>query len=132
MTAVAKALNEEWKGQGTTVFALTDYYEQGRVTYRAWMEAAFDYDDTLIGSHAGISDTSQMLHVYPAGIRKDRIMPWGGPADSGVTGDPMKSTAEIGRMGINFKVNSGIAQYRALKNPPPARGGGRATPGGAR
>ncbi len=131
MVAVAKTLNEEWKGQGTTVFALTDYYEQGRVTYRAWMEAMFDYDDTTVGAHAGISDTSQMLHVYPAGIRKDRIMPWGGPADSGVTGDPMKSTADIGRMGINFKVNAGIGQYRLIKNPP-QRGGGRATPGGGR
>ena len=129
MVAVAKALNEEWKGQGVTVFALTAYYEQGRVTYRAWMDAAFDYGDTIVGSHAGISDTSQMLHVYPAGIRKDRIMPWGGPADSGVTGDPMKSTAEIGRMGINFKVNAGIEQYRLIKNPPPQRGGGRPTPG---
>jgi hypothetical protein len=70
-----------------------------------------------------------MLHVYPAGIRKDRIMPWGGPADSGVTGDPTKSTAEIGRMGILFKVNAGIGQYRLIKNPPQPRGGGRPTPG---
>ncbi len=117
MVAVAKALNEEWKGSGTTVFALTDYYEMGRVTYRAWMEAAFDYDDTIVGSHAGISDTSQMLHVYPTGIRKDRLMPWGGPADSGVTGDPMKATADIGRMGITFKVNAGIGQYPADQEP---------------
>ena len=49
------------------VFALTDYYEGGREHYRAWMLAAFGYDDTMVGSHAGISDTSQMLHVYPAG-----------------------------------------------------------------
>ena len=27
------------------VFALTDYYEGGREHYRAWMEAAFGYDD---------------------------------------------------------------------------------------
>jgi creatinine amidohydrolase/Fe(II)-dependent formamide hydrolase-like protein len=129
MVAVAKTLNEEWKGSGTTVFALTDYYEQGRLNYRAWMEAAFGYDDTITGSHAGVTDTSQVLHVHPAGIRKDRLMPWGGPADSGVTGDPMKATADIGRMGIRFKVNAGIGQYRLIKNPPPQRGGGRATPG---
>ena len=45
------------------MFALTDYYEGGREHYRAWMEAAFGYNDDIIGSHAGISDTSQMLHV---------------------------------------------------------------------
>ena len=55
------------------MFALTDYYEQGRVHYRAWLEAAFGYDDATVGAHAGISDTSQMLYVHPAGIRKDRI-----------------------------------------------------------
>ncbi len=123
MTNVANKLNEEWKGSGTRVYALTDYYEEGRVHYRAWMQAAFGFEDDVVGSHAGISDTSQMLHVRPAGIRKDRIWPWGGPKDSGVSGDPAKSTAEIGRMGIEFKVNAGISQYKTLKNPPAARGG---------
>jgi creatinine amidohydrolase/Fe(II)-dependent formamide hydrolase-like protein len=128
MIAVANALNEEWKTAGTKVYALTAYYEEGRQYYRAWMEAAFGYDDSIIGSHAGISDTAQMLHVNPAGIRKSQLMPWGGPKDSGVSGDPMKATAEIGRMGITFKVNAAINQYKLLKNPPPPRGG-RTRPG---
>jgi creatinine amidohydrolase/Fe(II)-dependent formamide hydrolase-like protein len=118
MTAVATALTEEWKDVGARVYALTDYYAVGRDHYRAWMLAAFGYDDAIVGSHAGISDTSQMLHVHPAGIRRDRIVPWGGAKDSGVTGDPARATAEIGRMGIEFKVNAGLNQYRALKNPP--------------
>ena len=47
------------------------------------------------------------------------------------SGDPAKATAEIGKMGIEFKVNAGINQYKLLKNPPPQRGGGRARlPGG--
>ena len=121
MTAVATKLNEEWKGSGATVYALTGYYEEGRVHYRAWMEAAFGYDETIIGSHAGISDTAQMLHVHPAGIRRDRLRPWGGPADSGVSGDPMKATEAIGKMGIEFKVNAAINQYKLLKNPPQGR-----------
>jgi creatinine amidohydrolase len=124
MRAVAEKLNEEWKATGTRVFALTDYYEGGREHYRAWMLAAFGYDDDIVGSHAGISDTSQMLHVHPAGIRKDRIMPWGGPRDAGVSGDPTRATAEIGRMGIEFKVNAAIGQYRLIKNPPRRRGPG--------
>jgi creatinine amidohydrolase/Fe(II)-dependent formamide hydrolase-like protein len=122
LTNVAKALNEEWKGSGVTVFALTDYYEQSRLHYRAWLQAAFGYDDETAGSHAGITDTSQMLFIRPAGIRKDQIKPWGGPRDSGVSGDPTKATAEIGKMGIEFKMNAGLNQYKALKNPP-ARGG---------
>ncbi len=118
MTAVANKLNEEWKGSPTRVFALTDYYEAGRVYYRAWLEAAYGYDEDTVGSHAGISDTSQMLFIRPSGVRKDQIKPWGGPHDSGVSGDPAKSTAEIGKMGVEFKVNAGINQYKLLKNPP--------------
>jgi len=123
MVAMAEKLNAEWKDGGPRVYALTAYYNEGRQHYRAWMEAAFGYGDDIIGSHAGISDTAQMLHVYPAGIRRNMLMPWGGPKDSGVSGDPMKATAEIGRMGIEFKVNAAIAQYRLLKDPPPQRGG---------
>jgi creatinine amidohydrolase len=118
MTAVAKKLNEEWKDAGTKVYALTDYYETGREHYRAWLEAAYGYDEDTVGSHAGISDTSQMLFVRPTGVRKDQIKPWGGPQDSGVSGDPAKATAEIGKMGIEFKVNAAIAQYKQTKNPP--------------
>ena len=90
------------------------------------MLAAFGYEDDTIGSHAGISDTAQMLFVRPAGIRKDQIKPWGGPQDSGVSGDPTKATADIGKMGIEFKVNAAIGQYRLIKTPPRQRGG---TPG---
>ena len=77
MTAVANKLNEEWKGSETKVFALTDYYEASRVYYRAWLQAAYGYDEDTVGSHAGISDTSQMLFIRPAGIRKEMVKPWG-------------------------------------------------------
>ena len=120
--AVADKLNEEWKGQNVKVFGLTDYYEASRVYYRAWLQAQFGYDEETAGSHAGITDTSQMMFIYPSGVRKDQIKPWGGPADSGVSGDPAKATADIGKMGVEFKVNAAINQYKALKNPPRGRG----------
>jgi len=34
----------------------------------------------------------------------------------------MKATAEIGRMGIEFKVNAAIGQFNLLTNPPQRRG----------
>ncbi len=132
MTAVATTLTEEWKAENIRVLALTDYYETGREHYRAWMLAQFGYTDAIIGSHAGISDTSQMLHVRPDGVRKAQLTPWGGPTDSGVSGDPTKATAEIGRLGIEFKVNAAIAQYRAAIAPPRAGRGGGAPPRGPR
>jgi creatinine amidohydrolase/Fe(II)-dependent formamide hydrolase-like protein len=125
LRATAEALNADWQGTEYRAFALTDYYERGREHYRAWLLASFGYDDQTIGSHAGISDTSQLLFVRPEGIRRDRIQPWGGAADSGVSGDPTKATVEIGRLGIEFKVNAAIAQYRQLRNPAGGRGRGR-------
>jgi creatinine amidohydrolase/Fe(II)-dependent formamide hydrolase-like protein len=121
LTNVAAKLNEEWKGTEYRAYGLTDYYGTGREHYRAWLLAAYGYTDQIIGSHAGISDTSQLLFVRPAAVRKDQIKPWGGPKDSGVSGDPTKATAEIGKMGIEFKVNAAIAQFNQLKNP--GRGG---------
>jgi creatinine amidohydrolase/Fe(II)-dependent formamide hydrolase-like protein len=125
LTSVAEKLNKEWEGGDTKVFALTDYYEASRVYYRAWLQAAFGYDEETAGSHAGITDTSQMLFIRPSGIRKDQIKPWGGPQDSGVSGDPARATADIGKMGVEFKVNAGINQYKLLKNPPARGRGGR-------
>ena len=115
MTAVAKTLNAEWAGQGVQVFALTDYYEQGRVDYRDWLLKEHKYDDATVGSHAGISDTAQLLYVKPDAVRKDQIKPWGGPADSGVSGDPTKATAAIGQKGVEFKIEAGLRQYRKEK-----------------
>lgn len=122
ITETAAKLNKEWEGTNVRVFPITDYYYRGREDYRAWLLAQFGYDDEMVGSHAGISDTSQVLYVHPQGIRRSKIAPRGGGPDSGVTGDPTKATAEIGRMGIEFKVNAGIRQYRTLKNPPARRG----------
>ena len=61
LTNVANKLNEEWKDTGVKVFALTDYYNASRIYYRAWLQAAFGDDEETAGSHAGITDTSQML-----------------------------------------------------------------------
>jgi creatinine amidohydrolase/Fe(II)-dependent formamide hydrolase-like protein len=128
MRSVAATLNAEWADIDSRVFSLNDYYETGSEHYRAWMLAAFGYDRTIVGGHAGISDTSQMLFVHPEGIRTDRIMPWGGPSDSGVSGDPTRATAEIGKMGLEFKINAGLAQYREERDPGRGGRGGRGGP----
>ncbi|MBW3533985.1 MAG: creatininase family protein [Gemmatimonadetes bacterium] len=115
MQAVADRLNREWAGTGTTVYALTDYYRKGQEHTRAWLMARHGYTPEEIGSHAGIMDTSQVLYVYPEGIRMEKAAPFGGFEDSGVRGDPTKATADIGRMGVRFKVNAGLEQYRELR-----------------
>jgi creatinine amidohydrolase/Fe(II)-dependent formamide hydrolase-like protein len=118
LTDVANKLNAEWKGSGVRVFALTDYYQKSRVELRAWLLEKFGYDAATAGSHAGITDTSQLLYIFPQGIRTDKLMPSGGGPDSGVNGDPTKATAEIGKQAVEFKVTAAIAQFNALKRTP--------------
>jgi creatinine amidohydrolase/Fe(II)-dependent formamide hydrolase-like protein len=115
LTAVATALNTEWSGSGTRVYALTDYYQKGRVQLRDYLLKTYGWDAQTVGSHAGTSDTSQLLYVFPQGIRRDKLAPGGGSPDSGVNGDPTKASAEIGKVAVDLKVNAAIDQYRALK-----------------
>jgi creatinine amidohydrolase/Fe(II)-dependent formamide hydrolase-like protein len=115
MTNVANRLNEEWKGSGVRVFALNDYYTKARADLRAWLTAEYGYTEQQIGSHAGITDTSQLMYLFPQGVRLEKRQPGGGGPQSGVSGDPTKATVEIGKKAIDFKVNAGVAQYKALK-----------------
>ena len=117
--AVTEKLNAEWAGSGTTVYGLTDYYQRGQEYSRVWLQAFYGYDMGTIGTHAGITDTSAMMYVFPDGIRRDQIR----SEAEGQSGDPTKARADIGRMVVNFKVLAALAQYEAFKSPP--RAGGR-------
>ena len=69
-----------------------------------------------IGSHAGMVDTSELLFVNPALVRKERLAPSGGSADSGVNGDPTKATAELGKQLVQIKIDNALAQIRAASS----------------
>lgn len=123
MQAVADKLNEEWAGGEARVFALTDYYRMGQQYSRMWLQAEYGYDMETIGSHAGITDTSAVMYVFPDGVRNELRMPRGGSPDAGVTGDPTLATPEIGQMVVEFKILAALDQYRELTAPPRTRGG---------
>lgn len=118
LTNVAKALNAEWAGTGVRVYALTDYYQKARLAIRDYLQKTFGWDAATVGSHAGTSDTSQLLYVFGDGIRMDKLMPNGGSPDSGVNGDPTKASAAIGKIAIDQKVGLAIEQYKTLKSTP--------------
>jgi creatinine amidohydrolase len=115
MKAVADSLNREWAGSGVRVYALLDYYVKGRTQAREWLQKTYGWDPKVVGSHAGTSDTSQLLYVHAAGIRMNKLMPNGGSPDAGVNGDPTKASAEIGKKIVELKVDLAVAQYREMK-----------------
>jgi creatinine amidohydrolase/Fe(II)-dependent formamide hydrolase-like protein len=109
MKEVAEALNAEWRGGPVRVHFVPDYYSDNG--YRDWLVSQGETPET-IGTHAGISDTSQLLAVAPQHIRKDKLAK--GVEGSGVTGDPTRASAERGEKGIELKVEAALAQIRKL------------------
>jgi len=109
---VAALLSEEWAGEGVTVLHVGDYYAaNGQID---WLKAEGESEAT-IGHHAGIRDSSELMAIYPAGIRADRLQHNGGRASeaTGVSGDPRRATAERGQALLVLKVDAAVRQIRA-------------------
>jgi creatinine amidohydrolase/Fe(II)-dependent formamide hydrolase-like protein len=111
MKEVALALNEEWKGGKTRVHYVSEYYYDNG--FSEWLKSQGESEKS-IGTHAGISDTSQLLAIAPEHIRKEKLAPNGGFEGSGVTGDPTKASVERGKQGLELKVETAVARIQKL------------------
>jgi creatinine amidohydrolase/Fe(II)-dependent formamide hydrolase-like protein len=113
MNAVTQKLNAEWAGTGFRVHHITDYYGKSGDDATAYITQEKGIAQSEIGSHAGISDTSQLMFVNPLYIRSDKLAPLGGFEGSGVSGNPALATPEIGERLLRFKIDNAVAQIRA-------------------
>lgn len=105
MDAVAQRLNREWSGRATRVFAVHEYYRAATVEFALILgKQGFAADE--IGTHAGLADTSLMLALDPRYVRRDRLA---GTRGQGVTGDPARASAELGRLGVDAIVERTVA-----------------------
>lgn len=82
------------------VVTLTGYYADNGQTAVLKQQG---FTDTQIGQHAGMLDTSELLAVYPAGVRVDALK---NSANPGGSGTPGLSTAELGRVLLQLKVDA--------------------------
>jgi creatinine amidohydrolase len=110
---VARALNKEWAGTGVRVHFVPEYYSGSGEAFRAWLESQGEKPDD-IGTHAGITDTSQLLAVDPKQIRKDKLADRGGFEGSGVSGNPTRASVAYGKKGLDIKVDMTIRRIREL------------------
>lgn len=113
MRDVAARLNEEWKGTGVRAHFIGDYYTKSLADARKYITDKLGAAATDIGSHAGMLDTSELMFVNASLVRMDKRAPGGGFADSGVSGDPTKATAELGKEIVRIKVENALAQIRS-------------------
>ncbi|HEY0204790.1 MAG TPA: creatininase family protein [Acetobacteraceae bacterium] len=108
---VAARLTREWAGGGPKVLAVDSYYADAAETayLRSQGESA-----AAIGQHATISDTSELMAVYPGGVDLSRLPK--GTADLsslGAFGDPRRSSIARGDAMMTLKVDAAVAQIRA-------------------
>jgi creatinine amidohydrolase len=114
MKAVAEMLNAEWASSPAHVYHLDRYYSNPE--FLAWLQSR-GYSREQIGTHAAIRDTSELMAVHLAGVRVDKRSagPLPDGSRSGVVGDPTKASIEIGRKGLEMKIDQAVRQYRELK-----------------
>ncbi|WP_018428514.1 creatininase family protein [Hoeflea sp. 108] len=103
--AVADRLNGEWRKTPVRVFAALEYY---RITQGAYVQQllAAGAKQSELGKHAGLADTSLMLAIDPSLVRQDRIAGGAkfGAADGVYDGDPTRSSAAFGQLGVELIV----------------------------
>ncbi len=79
----ADKLNASWQGSGARAVFLGDYYAKAADDIRTYLMGK-GFTREQIGTHAGMVDTSELMYVQPTLVRRDRLAPGGGSADSGV------------------------------------------------
>lgn len=108
---VSDMLNKEWQGTGVRVHFVSNYYRGNG--FREWLESQGETPED-IGSHAGITDTSQLMSIDPGLVRPNRFAKNGGFEGSGVRGNPIRAGVEYGLKGLQMKVDAAVDQIREL------------------
>lgn len=109
---VARQLNREWAGSSVRAYALVEYYRAATDGFARILKAR-GYADAEIGLHAGLADTSLALAVDPGLVRPAQLQAAAGSAAAGVSGDPRRATAELGKTGVDAIVIKSAAAIRA-------------------
>lgn len=124
---VAKKLDDKYAPQGIHVFYADEVYSKRQADFDKWL-ADNGYP---LSSHAGIPDTSEMLYLDSTGVwvRRDLIttavgdpvLPRGQARDpnvqrlnNGISGDARRSSAELGKMEFEMKIDYAVKQIRGL------------------
>jgi creatinine amidohydrolase/Fe(II)-dependent formamide hydrolase-like protein len=102
--AVADRLNREWGATPARAHAIEAYYRAAEIDYPQALKNRGLGDDE-IGTHAGLADTSLALAIDPRLVRVDRLRAGAAIANAeGVRGDPRRSSAELGQLGVDVIV----------------------------
>ncbi len=113
---VAERLNRAFAG-GTAparVLLLQSYYDASQRDFARWLGQR-GYSEAEIGRHAGLADTALALAVDPTLVRSELLSAPATAKADGVSGDPRRASAELGRVGVERIVAVSTAAIRAAQ-----------------
>jgi creatinine amidohydrolase len=108
--AVAQRLDREWAATPVRAYALTEYYRASEDEFGQLLKSK-GYSEAEIGSHAGLLDTSLLMATDPSLVRTD-MLDKTKPGD-GTHGNPRRSSAELGQLGVDLVVERTVSAIRA-------------------
>jgi creatinine amidohydrolase/Fe(II)-dependent formamide hydrolase-like protein len=111
---VAQKLGEKYASKGIRVVFCDEVYKAANDQFDKYLTA----HNLPLSSHAGIPDTSEMLYLGgdKGWVRKELIATAVGDPQhpNGIRGDARPSTAELGKIAFDMKVNAAVTQIRKL------------------
>ena len=110
--AVAERLDREWSAQPVRVHGITEYYRASESEFGRMLTSK-GYREEEVGTHAGLADTSLTLATDPRLVRTDRLQP-----GDGAKGDPRRSSAELGQLGVDLIVTRTVDAIRKATSHP--------------
>ena len=133
---VAAKLDAKYASQGIRVVYSDGPYTKANDEFFAWL----DKNGYPASTHAGISDTSEMLYLEgdQKWIRKELLPTALGDAprkpgehpdpnakriNNGISGDARRSSYELGKRFIDLKIDDGVAQIQELLKTPATSAG---------
>jgi len=119
LQALAPRLDAKYRTLGVRVFFCGDVYDKSNRDIDAFLtEQGFPPS-----RHGGVADTSLLWAVNAEYVRPDKIAVGGAvpPAESplalgtmGLEGDPRRSSPELGKMFLDWKVKNAVGEIRKL------------------
>jgi creatinine amidohydrolase/Fe(II)-dependent formamide hydrolase-like protein len=109
---VAEHLTRLWKNEGVRVLHINDYYATN--LQDIYLQGN-GYTKEQIGGHAGIKDTSELMTVFPEGVRSQFKVDHSNTnfIETGADGDASKASAFLGQILLDLKINAAIKQIKA-------------------
>jgi len=119
LRALASKLDEKQRAEGVRVFYSSDAYVKANNEINDYLKA----NGYPPSRHGGVSDTSLTWAVDPAYVRPRKLAvgapvpPAGSPLSlgrMGFEGDPRRSSPELGKTFLDWKIRDGAAEIRKL------------------